>query len=73
LAKKSDAKNERAKGKLLKCKLSEPPRKSEAPGLNANNMKNKPTHQTSVPLDDVKRITEIKENDVKRKRISEIK
>lgn len=63
LAKKSDARNEKGKGKgnPLRYKLSEPPRRSELPGLNANNIRNLPTKTNSVNLEDVKRITEVRE------------
>ena len=62
LAKKMDAKNERAKGKALRWKHSEPPRRSEPPGLSVNNVKSKHKKVDSVPLESANGMTFVKSN-----------
>ena len=59
LAKKSDAKNERAKSKPLRCKLSEQPKKLEALELKVNIMNDMQKIENSAPLGYVRRMTEI--------------
>ena len=57
LAKKSDAKNERAKGKPLRWKHTEQPLRSEHLGLNTDNMMIIPKVFDSAPMQEVKQMT----------------
>ena len=59
LAKKADARNERAKSKPLKCKLSEPPKKLDQLELNVNLAKSITKIENSAPLGLPRIMTEV--------------